>query len=105
MKNKLSAWEELRAERDKLRTECSALESSIGKNIYYVRHNFGSLLVAGVFNSSQNAICSLFGGGSSSKSFLNGQTHSVLSTVWNIARPFVAGWITKKITAYLFNKR
>ncbi|MDR1811062.1 MAG: hypothetical protein LBR34_11795 [Prevotella sp.] len=105
MKNKLSALEELRAERDKLQTECSALESNIGKNIYYMRHNFSGLLVSSVFNNSRNAICSLFGDGSSPvKSFLSNQTLSVLSTVWNFVRPFVAGWITRKFTAYLFNK-
>jgi hypothetical protein len=101
----MSALEELRAEREKLRTECVALESSIGKNIYYVRHNFGSLLASGAFNGLKNTFASFWGGNPSSQSVSNpnnNSTLSSLSTVWGFVRPFAIGWATKKITARLF---
>jgi predicted alpha/beta hydrolase len=104
MKHKLSPLEEIRTERDKLRAECSRLESNIGKNIYYVRHNFGSLLASTVFNSSRNAIYSFFGKTPSSSFVTENLGLPSLSAVWNIARPFVAGWVTKKIASYLFGK-
>ncbi|GAB6012019.1 hypothetical protein [Viscerimonas tarda] len=105
MKNKLSALEELRAEKTRLREECNSIESRIGKNIYYVKNNFASLLVSSVFNTARKSIASLFGISSSSTSLVSNSILSSFPSVWNIARPFVMGWITKRITSFLFRKK
>ena len=106
MKNKPTALDELRAEREKLQQECIDTEQKIAKDISYVKENFGSLLLSTISNSTRSSFRSLIGASSpAKKTGLSNSLFSALPAVWNIAQPFVASWATKKITSFIFGKK
>lgn len=119
--NKISPLEELRAEKEQLKSEFAAKEEQMLSSISYVTDNFGSILLnvfLGSFGQHFKKSGSKDNSGSSSGE--NGESSpassSVMQTVWaglqltypflvEIAKPLALAFVTNKIKGFFIKKK
>lgn len=107
MKNKLSPIEELRKEKLLLREDVKQHEEALKNNFVYAKNNLGNLILSSAFSYSVNSMKNAFGlGGTSTsekKGFLD-KAVTIITNIWPFIEPIVIGFITKKLTGFLFGK-
>ncbi|NDW09921.1 hypothetical protein [Dysgonomonas sp. 520] len=104
MKTKVSALDQLRKEKEELEASLVHQEERLAKEMKYISHNWGSLLLKSIFP---------FGSGSSNSKKKDSSpisgimrfSNDILPIAWGIAQPFLIGILTKKVKNMFFGKK
>ena len=110
MKDKLSPLDQLRQDKIELKKLCEEQETDLAKDIFYLKHNWGSMLFRSIspFNSSSHSDSGSASDFFSGKSPLSGVTKAVseaFPVIWDIAQPYLLGMAVRKLKNFFFRSK